>query len=130
MGIPRVILGFNSRLVPLVPQTPPYNEAGDTTAAFNTISSFLIKSDLVSDGIPVNSVSSGTIANVLIDVPPGSLINYTPFHPTRVDASELIGRPKNSFNFRLTDQNGVAVNTSGEYWSFTVVLRYYVIAKE
>ena len=76
-----------------------------------------MNTDLISNGIPVNNTSIGTIANVLIDVKPGSQINYTPVISTKADASELIGKSKNYLSFRLTDQNRNIVNTNGEYYS-------------
>jgi hypothetical protein len=87
----RETLGFNSRFVPVVPREAGYSEYSDNVARFDQITSFLINTDLISDGIPVNNTSSGTIANVLINVPPGSLINYTPVISVKANADQLIG---------------------------------------
>jgi hypothetical protein len=123
----RIILGFDSRIVPtFFPRPAGYSEYGDDVARFNQISSFLINTNLISDGIPLNNTSSGTIADVLIDVQPGSLINYTPFVTVTANADELIGKSKNFFNFRLTDQDRRVVNTNSEYYSLTVVIKYYI----
>jgi hypothetical protein len=122
----REILGFDSRFVPLTPKPAGYIEYSDKIARFNQISSFLMNTDLISNGSPVNNTSIGTIANVLIDVKPGPQINYTPVISTKADASELIGKSKNYFSFRLTDQNRTTVNTNGEYYSLTVVIKYYL----
>ena len=122
----REILGFDARLAPTSPQITGYHELGDNIARFNTISSFLINSDIISNGIPVNSTSAGTIADVLIDVLPGSLINYTPVVTVKSNANELIGKAKNFFSFRLTDQTRNIVNTNGEYYNFTVIIKYYI----
>ena len=122
----REILGFDARLVPRVhPQLNGYSELSDDPANFNQISSFLISTDLISNGIPVNNISSGVVANVLIDVKSGSLINYTPVISVKTDASELIGKSKNFFSFRLTDQDRRTVDTNDEYYSLTVIIRYY-----
>jgi hypothetical protein len=121
----REILGFDERLVPLLPQLSGYSELSDDPARFNQISSFLIGTDLISNGIPVNNISSGVVANVLIDVKPGSLINYTPVISVKTDASELIGKSKNFFSFRLTDQDRRTVDTNDEYYSLTVIIKYY-----
>lgn len=126
----REILGFNARIVPSLPGEPTgagWEVYGDSVAEFNRTNSFLIKSDIISNGIPVNSISDGTIAEVLIVARPGSQINYAPYHPTRSNATELIGRSKNFFTFRLTDQLGREVETNGEDWSFEVVLRYQIL---
>jgi hypothetical protein len=122
----REILGFDSRFVPTTPKTAGWSEYSDNVARFNQISSFLINTDLISDGIPVNNTSSGTIANVLIDVTPGSLINYAPVISVKANADQLIGKSTNFFSFRLTDQDRRAVNTNSEYWSLTVVIKYYI----
>jgi hypothetical protein len=120
----RDILGFNERRVPLVDQTAAYSEVGDTTAEFNRIVNYLIKSDIISDGISVNAISDSVIADVLITAAPGSQIVYTPYNPPKANADELAGHRKNFFNFRLTDQSGRAVDTLGENYSFTIVIKY------
>jgi len=97
-------------------------------AKFDVFTSFLIHSDLVHSGIPVNDVSSSVLANVFIDVLPGSLINYTPTNPPIVDATELIGAKRSQIFFFLTDQKDVRLDTNDEYWSFTIVIDYYVEA--
>jgi hypothetical protein len=122
----RDVLGFNSRLVPLTPQAAGHSETGDVVAVFNRTNSFLISGDLVADGIPINNRSKGILGEILITSPPGRQINYTPFLPSSVDASELIGNSKNFFTFQLSDQVGRNVDTLGERWSFTIVISYWV----
>jgi hypothetical protein len=122
----RDVLGFNSRLSPLVPQLSGYSESADVVAKFNRTNSFLISGDIVSDGIPVNNVNKGILGEVLILKPPGSQINYTPFLPPSIDASELIGMTKNFFTFNLTDQISRSVDTLGEMWSFVIVISYFM----
>jgi hypothetical protein len=95
----REILGFNARFVPVTPKPAGYSEYSDNVAEFNQISSFLINTDLISDGIPVNNTSSGTIANVLIDVVPGKLINYTPVISVKVTQTNSLGNQRTSFRF-------------------------------
>ena len=67
----RLILGFNSRLAPLVGQSAGYNEFSDSTANFNRVNSYLIQSNLVSQGLNVNNRGAGIIASVPITVVPG-----------------------------------------------------------
>jgi len=98
---------------------------GDEIARFNTISSFLIHASFINHGIPVNSISSGVIANVFIDSRPGSLINFTPQVIPVANTNELIGARLSSLSFSLTDQANNRVDTNGEYWSFTMIVRYY-----
>ena len=119
-------MGFEARLAPLTPQPGPWLERADFQASFNRTNSFLIRSDLVGNGIPVNSKAAGILAQVMIDEPPGSQVNYVPFFPPRSDADELIAHNKNFFSFFLVDQLGREVDTFGENWSFTLVIRYQI----
>lgn len=124
----RDILGFDAREVPALANqsTNGYTELGDNIATFNTIDSFLINTDLISSGIPTNNNLSGTIAKVVIDEKPGSLITFDPFNPSVVSARELIGRTKNAFTFRLTDQNYNLVDTNQETWSIVIKIEYEI----
>ena len=122
----REIMGFEARLAPLTPQPGPWLEPADFQASFNRTNSFLIRSDLVGNGIPVNSKAAGILAQVMIDKAPGQQINYQPFFPPRSDADELISHNKNFFSFQLTDQLGREVDTFGEEWFFTLVIRYQI----
>jgi hypothetical protein len=121
----RDILGYTTGSTPSVGQDESI--IGENVAAFNTISSFLIKSNIIHDGIPVNANSSSVISSVFIDVPPGSLINYQPQNPAPVNANELIGASISNLKFNLTDQANNAVDTNGEYWSLNMVIKYYVL---
>ena len=70
--------------------------------------------------------SSGIIADIPINAPVGSLINYEPRHPINCDATELIGNPKQTFIFTLVDQLERDVSTLGEEFSLSVVIEYWV----
>jgi hypothetical protein len=128
----REILGFHARQAPLPADqsTDGHSEYADDVAEFNTINDFLISTDLISGGIPLNATSAGVIALVNIDVKPGRLITYAPVHPDIVDANGLIGMEseRKSFSFWLTDQARNSVNTNGESWSLTMRLTYWVPA--
>lgn len=120
----RDVMGFDSRIV--TSTATDKNIASDTTAAFNRISSFFIKSNILGGGIPQNTRSSGIITGVPITSRVGSLINYTPGNPLRSNADELIGHSKQALNFTLLDQLERDVSTSGEEWTLSIVIRYYV----
>ena len=96
----------------------------DNAAAFNTINSFLIHSDLVSRGIRLNNNYNQTLGQVLIDVSPGSQIVSKPFNPPRVSADELAGTIKSTIRFWLTDQSNAAVDTNSEYWTARIVISF------
>ena len=121
----REILGFNARLV--VATIAGFNAFSDEPANFNRVNSYLIRSNLVSQGIPVNSIGQGIIAQVPINVSPGSQIHYQPLNPIPVDAGELVGMGRNVFTFSLVDQNLRPTPTAGETWDFVLVLTYYVL---
>jgi hypothetical protein len=120
----REILGFNSRVV--TANIAAYNEYSDSQANFNRVNSYLIRSNIVSQGIPINSIGANIIAQIPINVAPSSQINYHPQHPIPVDCSELIGYGKNVFQFSLCDQNLRPTPTAGEKWDFVMVINYYI----
>jgi hypothetical protein len=95
-------------------------------AQFNQVDYFLIHSDLVSRGIRFNNAWTQTIAQVLIDVPPGSQIDYAPFNPPASNANELIGANKWNVKFWLTDSRNRPVNTFGEFWTARIEISYIV----
>jgi len=117
----REILGFNSRIV--TSASAGFNEFSDSTAAFNRVNSYLIKSTLVSQGLNINNIGAGVIASVPITVSPGSQINYQPRNPIPIDASELVGQSKNAFTFSLLDQSLRPAPTAGELYNFVVIFR-------
>ena len=121
----REILGFNSQTIS-ANASAPLTTIADNTASFNTLNYFLIGSDIVSKGIRFNSEYNQTIAQILVDVAPGSQIVYQPFNPARCDASNLIGSKRTSLRFFLTDDKNRRVNTAGEYWSARIVISYTV----
>ena len=97
-------------------------------AAFNRNNSYLISTNMISSGIPVNSNGRGIIAS--IPIPAGSvnsIISYEPNQLLYFDASELIGAPKTNFQFSLTNENLLFTPTNGDYWSFTVMIEYGVL---
>ena len=119
----REILGFNSAVYGPYGGAP-INILADTTAAFNTVNYFLIHSDIVSKGVRFNNTFNQTIAQVLINVAPGSQIVSTPFNPARSDASDLAGSRRTNLRFWLTDDQDRAVNTNNENWSARIVIHY------
>lgn len=121
----REVLGFDSQV--LTAPSANYSFYSDNTAAFNRNNSYVIASNLVSQGIPVNSQSQGIIATVPIAIVPGSQVNYSPQNVVWFDAGELIGNSKINMRFMLKNQNLEATPTSGDTWSFVLVIRYQVL---
>lgn len=120
----RTILGFNSAIYGVYP-TAPINIIAPNVAGFNTLNYFLIHSDLTNKGIRFNNDYNQSIAQVLIDVEPGSQIVSKPFNPARIPVSELVGAKRNNIRMWLTDDNDNRVFTNFEYWSARIVIRYY-----
>ena len=119
----REILGFD----PLVYQNllvSPLTILAPNVAAFNTVNYFLIHSDLTYRGIRFNNNWNQTIAQVLIDVPPGSQIVSSPFNPAKVNCQELAGTKRTRLRFWLTDDQDRPVNTNGEYWTARIAIRF------
>lgn len=117
-------------LAQLVPSggftTAAYTELAPNIANFSDVSSFLVHTSLLQSGIPVGNTESQTLANVQINVPPGSLINFAPFNPVKLDVNHLRGQNINEATFFVTDQLNRSINFNGEYFTLLVVLRYFL----
>ena len=128
---PRDILGFNA--LSIGPEAgAPINILATNNAAFNSVNYFLIHSDLVNRGVRYNNQYNQTIAQVLIDVAPGSQIVSTPFHPAKASGQALAGTVRTNLRFWLTDDQQRSVNTNGENWTARIVidfLRPYTIGQ-
>ena len=120
---PRDILGFNSQIVgPFV--TAPDNILGDYVASFNQVNSFLLHCDLVKEGILYNSNYYQIISKIPITVPPGSLINYQPYHPPKSNAQDLAGSRRSVVRVWLTDEKNNPVDTNGEDYNVRLLITY------
>jgi hypothetical protein len=121
----RDILGFNSQVI--VSPSAGFSVYSDNSANFNRVNSYLIKSNLISNGLMLNNVGVGLIASVPIDASPGSQINYAPSNPVQIDCSELIGQSKGVLQFSLLDQSLRPAPTVGELWSFILVFKWSIL---
>lgn len=126
-GSCREVLGFNARLSPEIPQAAGYSDYGDNEAAFNRTNSYLIRSDIVSYGIPINNKAANIIAQIPITAAPGSQINYQPTNILWCDASELIGQTRLNLSFVLNNQSLQPTPTSGDNWSFILTIAYSIL---
>lgn len=122
----RTLLGFASGIY--TAPSAMYNLYGTMSAKFNSDSSYLITSDIVPEGIPVNNQSNGVLINVPIkNVVPGSQIVYEPTNIVWSNGNTLIGNSKQFLRFKLTNQNLVPVNTVNELWQFTMIIKYQLL---
>jgi len=119
----RGVLGFAAGVI--TAPSANYRFFSDSPAQFNRINSYLIASNLVASGIPVNNVSRGIISTIPIDVSPGSQVNYSPTNVIWFDAPDLIGTQRSNLQFSLLDQNLRATPTAGDAYSVTVMIRYH-----
>ena len=130
VGSVREVLGFDARTSPVTPQGAGFSDFSDNPAAFNLNNSYTIRSDIISQGVPINNVGAGVIAQIPITAAPGSQINYDPQNVTWVDATELIGMPKLNINFQLGNQDLQSTPTSGDDWSFILTVRYTLLMSD
>ena len=121
---PRDILGFDG-LIYGPYGLAPQNILAPNVAGFNTVNYFLIHSDLIEQGIRFNNIYNQTIAQVLIDVAPGSQIISKPYNPAKSNCSRLAGSRIDRFNVWLTDDSQREVNTNSEYFTARIVIRWF-----
>lgn len=119
----RDLLGFQSLILgPTVSGNVIFNS--NDVASFNNIEYFILHTDLVNHGLRINNRYTQAVAQVLIDAPTGSQILHQPQNPPEIPCNELIGNKKTLINVWLTDQNNYRVSTSGEDFSFRIVIYY------
>lgn len=123
------ILGFNKIKYPLASlSTAGQIFYSPNAAGFDTLTSYLLSSDIVSVGIPVNGVISSTIiASIPIsNVSVGGRLVYDPQNAQHVNCSELIGSKKTSLRFSLLDNRGKNIDMLNQYWSAIITIEYEV----
>jgi len=108
----------------VAPTVVPGVVSATKVAAFNTVNSVIIQSDLV-QGIPKNGDFDGTIAQIPLTVFPGSQQTFQPSVPIQIPANGLVGRTISDVQFRLCNEQGVLLNTLGESFSVGLLITYY-----
>jgi hypothetical protein len=120
------VLGFfPTRVTDNVSLTPNVYP-GDKTARFNAIDFYLVQSSLVNRGIRSNGTFRSVVAQVPITDLPGSQIIYSPINPQWTAAPELNNGAVTSVQTILSDSNGRAVNTQGETYTVTLMVKWKV----
>jgi len=97
---------------------------GEQTPKFNVVTSFLLHTDLVSDGIMNNNTSGLVIGKIPLIADPGHLIAYERINPFKVPADNLKTSGKQNINFKLTNEANEDIDMGGEYFDFALVIRY------
>lgn len=120
------IMGFASAIIPAVNPIAIESEEAANVALFNETNSFAIQSNFVSQGIPVNNKGLNLLASIPITAGVGFQVRFAPQNPSLVDATELRGRSKSSFYFRVVNQDGTVLPQT-ETWSILMVLHYKLL---
>lgn len=99
---------------------------GDQLAEINRINAYLLHSDIVQDGISINSSFDSILAEIQLTARAGSLLTYRPYIPYKVSGKHLKFGPKDFLTFYLTDELNRPVDMFGENYSFTIVIKYKI----
>jgi hypothetical protein len=118
----REVLGFNSAVNPVAYTTAVTSIYGDSEALFNSVDYFLIHSNIVTGGIPINGKSTSVVARVLITASPGNQILFEPNQPTQIHAQHLAGASISRLHTWVTIQDGTTAPTFGANDNFSLEL--------
>lgn len=125
----RKLLGFdaNQDLWPGQSSGTPINNiinksiVANNVGNFSSLTSYLIHSSLVGNGLSVNGSYKNVLGEVPITVSPGELLNYKALAPAiALNANELIGTTWSSLNFWISSQTDTILDMNDEYWSFSI----------
>lgn len=98
----------------------------DEIAQLNRINAYLLHTDLVQDGISINSQYDSILTEIQLTASAGRLLNYRPYIPYKVSGKHLKYGNKDLLTFYLTDEKNRPIDTFGENYSFTVVIKYKI----
>jgi hypothetical protein len=129
------VLGFTSPSSFPIPgnnnRTAIYDGAffeAENVAQLNRINSYLLHGDIVNQGLSINNTYATIIAEIQLSVQPGKLLTYRPFLPYKIDGNHLKFGPKTLLTFYITDEQNRPIDTFGENYSFSIVVKYKVEA--
>lgn len=106
--------------------TGAYSELAPNVAQFSDISSFLVHTTLLGGGgIPIGDMLDNVSGQVQITSPPGSLINFQPQNPVRLDVSHLAGTNINEAQFYITDQLNREVDFNSENFTNLIEIKWF-----
>ena len=125
-GTLKDILGFNSGIFPSVPApSNNYQVFSNNIAKFNKTNNIYVITNFL-NGISINNSNFGVIAQIPIDANIGSIINYAPVNPSKVDANILRGSSLQNLVFQLVDDTGLPYAQT-EPWSLSLLFRQSVL---
>jgi hypothetical protein len=102
---------------------------GDNLAQFDVQDSYVVSTDLVSNGIRFNNDYAQVISVVHITTGAGGLIVFTPVQPAIIPTPELLGVLKSRIQLRLLKNDLTPVDTRGTDWSARVRIKWKEIRK-
>jgi hypothetical protein len=123
------ILGWPLTGPDLVPAFDGHIFVAPSVAQLNRVNTYLLHAPSLlgnSGGIPVNNSPQTILATMQATVPAGDLLAVEPRHPTPIQAGHLREETGNDYDFYLTDEQLRSIDTLGEFFSFKVVVRYYL----
>jgi len=98
---------------------------GNTIASLSPVDSLQIHCSAARGSVVAGQTDSDVIASIQIDARPGFQIMHNPVQAPRVSAPGFaFTNGVRIMRMRLTDQEGVAVNTQSEYWTATLLLEW------
>lgn len=118
------LIGFDYIFYQITPNTIT-TLIGPNTPVFNSFNYYLIQSNMVSNGIRINSTYQNIIAKIKVTCSPNQQNIYDPVNPVVNLTPELAGDVRKQFTFTLLDSNLNYVDTKNELWSATIRLTYY-----
>lgn len=118
-------LGFDGPN-PLVATFSGQTFTAQSVARLNRINSYLLHSDIVKNGISVNSKQANILTEIQLDVQPGKLLTYRPYLPYKLDGNHLIESDRDLLTFWLTNEKNEYVDTNGEDFSFSLIVSYKI----
>jgi len=123
------ILGFNQALYPSVGvSTAGQNFFSPNVASFDSLTSYLVSSDICSVGLPINgNKAQQVIANIPIsNVIVGGRLVFDPQQAIPIEVPELKGYKKSYIRISLLDQQGRDIEMLGQFFSVVVLFEYEV----
>jgi hypothetical protein len=102
---------------------------GNNIAQFNVQDSYVVSTDLVSNGIRFNNDYAQVISVVHITTGAGGLIVFTPVQPAIIPTPELLGVTKSRIEMRLLKNDLTPVDTRETNWSARVRVRWKEMRK-
>ena len=117
------VLGFEIDVYPSAPTTAADHYVAPNVANLNVLEYFILHTDLVSTGIPVNGIFKNVIGKVLLTSDPGFLITYQPYNPIQVSVGSRIGTDITQIVCWITNQNNEPIQMN-DAWGMDLIIRY------